>query len=169
MRSAYTGNDYLLRYAGQSFANFCNYFDNLNWHAFTLRRVLPLSSYLLGGKWSLAEYDIEVLDKTGMELGQFSTMMGTFFIDIGTVGLLVYSLIYNRLMEAIIQDVIEYINDAIRCAMMDPAATLLVFMLLVLIIITPGRKAADRALMALTICFIYLILTSNVLATLISR
>ena len=67
-------------------------------------------------------------------------------------------------MEALIQDVIEYINDAIRCAMMDPAATLLVFMLLVLVIITPGRKVADRALMALTICFIYLILTSNVLA-----
>ena len=67
-------------------------------------------------------------------------------------------------MEAIIQDVIEYINDAVKCAMMDPALTLLVFMLLVLIIITPGRKAADRTLMALTICFIYLILTSNVLA-----
>ena len=48
-------------------------------------------------------------------------------------------------MEAIIQDVIEYINDAVRCAMMDPAATLLVFMLLVLIIITPGRKAAGTA------------------------
>ena len=67
-------------------------------------------------------------------------------------------------MEAIIQDVIEYVNDAVRCAMMDPALTLLVFMFLVLIIITPGRKAADRALMALTICFLYLILTSNVLA-----
>ena len=103
LRSEYTGNDYLLRYAGQSYANFCNYFDNLNWHAFTLRRVLPFSSYLLGGKWSLSEYDIEVLDKTGMELGQFSTMMGTFFIDIGIVGLLVYSLIYNRIASYVMK------------------------------------------------------------------
>lgn len=67
-------------------------------------------------------------------------------------------------MESLIQDVFDYINGAITCAMMDPAATLLVFMLLALIIITPGRKAADKLLISLTICFIYLILTSNVLA-----
>lgn len=103
LRAEYTGNDYLLRYAGQSYANFCDYFDNLNWHANTLRRVLPLSSYLLGGKWSLAEYDLEVLNKTGMELGQFSTMMGTFFIDMGIIGLLVYSLIYNRVANFVMK------------------------------------------------------------------
>lgn len=103
LRTAYTGNNYLLRYAGQSFANFCDYYDNLNWHAYTLRRVLPLSSYLLSGKWSLAEYDIEVLDKTGMELGLFSTMMGTILIDLGIVGLLVYSLIYNRIANYVMK------------------------------------------------------------------
>lgn len=67
-------------------------------------------------------------------------------------------------MESLIEDVIIYINEAIRCAMEDPAATLLVLMLLILVLITPGRKAADRVLMALVICYIYLILTSNVLA-----
>lgn len=104
LRAALTGNDYLLRYAGQSYANFCDYFDNLNWHAYTLRRVLPLSSYLLNGKWSLAEYDIDVLNKTGMELGQFSTMMGTILIDLGVIGLLVYSLIYNRIACFVMKD-----------------------------------------------------------------
>ena len=67
-------------------------------------------------------------------------------------------------MESLIEDVIIYVNEAIRCAMEDPAATLLVLMLLILVLITPGRKAADRVLMALVICYIYLILTSNVLA-----
>ena len=103
LRTANTGNDYLLRYAGQSYANFCDYYDNLNWHAYTLRRVLPLSSYLLDGKWSLAEYDIEVLNKTGMELGLFSTMMGTILIDLGIIGLLVYSLIYNRIANYVMK------------------------------------------------------------------
>lgn len=103
MRTALTGNDYLLTYAGQSYANFCDYFDNMNWHAYTLRRVLPLSSYLLGGKWSLAEYDIDVLNKTGMELGKFSTMMGTIFIDLGLIGLLVYSIIYNRIASYVMK------------------------------------------------------------------
>lgn len=103
MRSARTGNDYLLRYAGQSYANFCDYFDNMNWHAYTLRRVLPLSSYLLGGKWSLAEYDIEVYNKTGMELGQFSTMMGTILIDLSIIGLIVYSLLYNRIANYVMK------------------------------------------------------------------
>ncbi len=67
-------------------------------------------------------------------------------------------------MERLIEDVFNYIDEAIRCALMDPAATLLVFMLLIFVIITPGRKAADRLLMFLVICYIYLILTSNVLS-----
>lgn len=67
-------------------------------------------------------------------------------------------------METLIDDVLIYINNAIRFAMEDPAATLLVLMLLVLVIITPGRKVAEKAMMALVICYIYLILTSNVLA-----
>lgn len=103
LRTSNTGSDYLLRYAGQSYANFCDYYDNLNWHAYTLRRVLPLSSYLLGGKWSLSEYDIEVLKETRMELGQFSTMMGTILIDLGIIGLLVYSLIYNRIASYVMK------------------------------------------------------------------
>ncbi len=57
-------------------------------------------------------------------------------------------------MESLIEDVFIYINEAIRCAMEDPAATLLVLMLLILVLITPGRKAADRVLMALVICYI---------------
>lgn len=67
-------------------------------------------------------------------------------------------------METLIDDVLSYINNAIRFAVEDPAATLLVFMLFVLIIITPGRKVSEKALMALVFCYIYLILTSNVLA-----
>ena len=67
-------------------------------------------------------------------------------------------------MEFLIRDILEYINDAVISAMKDPAATLLVLMLLLLVIITPGRKNGERALIFLTICFIYLILTSNVLA-----
>ncbi|MBO4682130.1 MAG: VanZ family protein [Clostridiales bacterium] len=67
-------------------------------------------------------------------------------------------------METLIDDVFSYINNAIRFAVEDPAATLLVFMFLALVILTPGRKAAEKALMALVICYIYLILTSNVLA-----
>ena len=103
LRAEQTGNSYLLRYAGQSYANFCDYYDNMNWHAYTLRRILPLSSYLMDGQWSLSEYDIAVLNKTGMEMGLFSTMMGTIFIDLGIIGLLVYSLIYNRIAKYVMK------------------------------------------------------------------
>jgi hypothetical protein len=57
----------------------------------------------LGGKWSLAEYDIEVLNKTGMELGLFSTMMGTILIDLSLIGLIVYSLLYNRIANYVMK------------------------------------------------------------------
>jgi glycopeptide antibiotics resistance protein len=67
-------------------------------------------------------------------------------------------------METLIDDVLTYINNAVRFAMMDPAATLLVFMLFALVVITPGRRVSEKTLMALIICYIYLILTSNVLA-----
>ena len=67
-------------------------------------------------------------------------------------------------MEFLIRDILEYINGAVTCAMKDPAATLLVLMVLLLVIITPGRKNAEKVLILLVISFIYLILTSNVLA-----
>lgn len=67
-------------------------------------------------------------------------------------------------METLIEDVLTYINNAVRFAMMDPAATLLVFMLFALVVITPGRRVSEKTIMALVICYIYLILTSNVLA-----
>lgn len=67
-------------------------------------------------------------------------------------------------MEFLIRDILEYINGAITCAMKDPAATLLVLMFLLLVIITPGRKNVEKVLILLITCFIYLILTSNVLA-----
>lgn len=67
-------------------------------------------------------------------------------------------------MEFLIRDILEYINGAVTCAMKDPAATLFVLMVLLLVIITPGRKNAEKVLILLVISFIYLILTSNVLA-----
>ena len=67
-------------------------------------------------------------------------------------------------MDFLIRDILDYINGAVTCAMKDPAATLLVLMVVLLIIITPGRKNVEKVLMVLIISFIYLILTSNVLA-----
>lgn len=67
-------------------------------------------------------------------------------------------------MEFLIRDIFDYIDGAISCAMKDPAATLLVLMLLLLVVITPGRKNVEKLLILMVICFIYLILTSNVLA-----
>lgn len=73
-------------------------------------------------------------------------------------------LIYNRYMDFLIVDIFDYIHNAITCAMEDPALSLLVLMLLLLVLILPGRKNGERALIFLVICFIYLILTSNVIA-----
>lgn len=67
-------------------------------------------------------------------------------------------------MDFLISDIIEYIQNAITCAIKDPALTLMVLMLLLLVVILPGRKNGEKALIFLVICFIYLILTSNVLA-----
>ena len=52
-------------------------------------------------------------------------------------------------MEFLIRDILEYINGAVTCAMKDPAATLLVLMVLLLVIITPGRKNAEKVLILL--------------------
>lgn len=67
-------------------------------------------------------------------------------------------------MDFLIVDIFEYIHNAVTCAIEEPGLSLMVILLLLLVLILPGRKNGEKALIFLVICFIYLILTSNVFA-----
>src|SRR5690606_39198819 len=80
--SGETGN-FLLSYAGQSYLNFCYFFENLNNHEYTIQRILPITSSIFSGDFNLNEYRDTVFYKTGMNIGIFYTFLGDIYVDLG--------------------------------------------------------------------------------------
>ncbi|WP_159730216.1 O-antigen polymerase [Sphingobacterium sp. 18053] len=86
--------NFLITYAGQSYLNFCYFFENLDFHQYTSYRIFPLTSSLLFGSFDLNEYRDLILYKTGMNIGIFYTFLGDIFVDTGLGGMLLYSIVY---------------------------------------------------------------------------
>lgn len=89
--------NFLVTYAGQSYLNFCYFFENLDFHAYSLRRIFPLSSTILNGRFDLNEYRDMIMYKTGMNIGIFYTFLGDIFVDTGLLGMFMYTIFYFTL------------------------------------------------------------------------
>lgn len=89
-------NNFLLDYAGQSYLNFCYFFDSIYWHPYTFERLFPFVSRILGNSFNLENYRLLIENRTGMVIGIFYTFMGDIFVDIGLVGLILFVLFYYR-------------------------------------------------------------------------
>ncbi len=85
---------FLITYIGQPYLNFCYFLDNLHYHPYTLYRIFPLTSTTLLGRFNLADYRDLIEANSQMDIGIFYTLLGDFFVDVGLVGMLIYSIAY---------------------------------------------------------------------------
>lgn len=78
-------------YMGQSYPNFCRFINELDFHPYTLHRIFPLTSSLLGIYPDLASYrEVIEIKSGGMDIGLFYTFMGDIYVDVGLIGLFVF-------------------------------------------------------------------------------
>lgn len=94
---------FLLTYAGQSYLNFCYFYENLNFHHYTGYRIFPLTSSLLFGSFDLNEYRDLIMFKSGMNIGIFYTFLGDIFVDTGLIGMFLYSVIYYIIVKKVMK------------------------------------------------------------------
>ena len=75
----------MLEYAGQSYANFCYFYDNHNSDLFYVEREIPLTSYFVF-KNQYVETKEERSAKEGFFIGVFASHVGSWLVDVGVVG-----------------------------------------------------------------------------------
>jgi len=84
-----------LQYAGQGYLNFCYFWEYGNSDNPTIERVLPFTSHVLMNVDSTSERRGERGDREqGFMISVFSTFIGDILIDIGFVGLIVWTLFF---------------------------------------------------------------------------
>lgn len=93
----------LIRYTGSPFLNFSNFIQHYQADHFSLRRVFPFTSEIVGGPMSITEYREIVYSKSKMDIGLFYTMLGDLFVDLGLIGMFVYSIIYFLVSKKVIK------------------------------------------------------------------
>lgn len=75
----------LLEYAGQSYANFCYFYDNHNSDLFYVERELPVTSFFLL-KSQYVDTKEERTAKEGFFIGVFASHVGSWMLDTGVAG-----------------------------------------------------------------------------------
>lgn len=103
--------NFLLIYAGQSYLNFCYFYENLNFHQYTGYRIFPLTSSLIFGSFDLNEYRDLIMSQSGMNIGIFYTFLGDIFVDTGLIGVFLYSVIYFNVVKKVMKRKIFTLSD----------------------------------------------------------
>jgi len=84
----------MLEYAGQSYANFCYFYDNHNRELYYVEREFPLISYFIF-KSQYVETKEERTAKEGFFIGVFASHIGSWMIDTGVIGSILISAIFT--------------------------------------------------------------------------
>lgn len=84
----------LLEYAGQSYANFCYFYDNHNRGLYYVERELPITSYFLF-KRQYVDTKEERTAKEGFFVGVFASHVGSWLIDTGPIGSFIICVFYT--------------------------------------------------------------------------
>lgn len=92
----------MLEYAGQSYANFCYFYDNHNKELFYLEREFPIISYAIFQS-EYTETKEERTAKEGFFIGVFASHVGSWLLDTGVIGAIVFSLFFALLCCLVIQ------------------------------------------------------------------
>lgn len=90
-------------YAGQSFLNFVNLWDNYNNPDFTLSRVFPFFNYFFGNNIQVGEWNDIAYLKSGMHINIFFTYLGMFLVDLGKLSVFVAVFVVNRIASCLVR------------------------------------------------------------------
>lgn len=80
----------MLEYAGQSYVNFCYFYDNHNPELYYVERELPIVSYFVF-KNQYVETKDERTAREGFFIGVFASHIGSWLLDVGVVGAILLS------------------------------------------------------------------------------
>ena len=83
----------LIEYAGQSYANFCYFYDNHNPELFYIERELPVTSYFFF-KNQYVDTKGERSAREGFFIGVFASHVGSWLLDTGVVGAILISILF---------------------------------------------------------------------------
>lgn len=86
--------DFLSSYLGQSYLNFCTFWESMNFDHVYTGRIFPLFHFIFGDRYNEEIYRDLIMNKTGLNIGIFYTMLGDFLVDIGKIGMLLYTAVY---------------------------------------------------------------------------
>lgn len=83
----------ILEYAGQSYVNFCYFYDNHDPELYYIERELPISSYFILRSQYVDTKD-ERSAKEGFFIGVFASHVGAWLLDTGVIGCSLISAIF---------------------------------------------------------------------------
>ncbi len=83
----------VLQYAGQSYLNFCYFYDNADPNLIYTQREIPVISHVFLNT-SYGEVKEERSAREGFFIGVFATHVGAWLLDVGVVGAVVLSLLF---------------------------------------------------------------------------
>lgn len=86
----------MLEYAGQSYANFCYFYDNHNRDLYYIERELPVISYYVL-KSQYIDTKEERTAKEGFFIGVFASHIGSWMLDTGVIGSILISVLFSLL------------------------------------------------------------------------
>jgi hypothetical protein len=92
----------MLEYAGQSYANFCYFYDNHNQGLYYVEREFPVISYFFF-KRQYNDTKEERTAKEGFFIGVFASHVGSWFLDTGLVGCILICTFFSILCCLVIK------------------------------------------------------------------
>lgn len=98
-----TADNFFIRYAGQTYLYFCDFYENIQWHPYSLQRVFPLSSSIILGRFDLNTYRDLIALHTNKTMNVFYTFLGDIFVDLGMFGLVIFTVVYVRLTKSVLK------------------------------------------------------------------
>lgn len=86
----------LISYSGQMFINFCDVFNRYDSNEIYLQRIFPfISKYIFGNSMPVAVFRENIERASGVEIGLFYTFIGDAYVDLGTFGMIIYTLVFS--------------------------------------------------------------------------
>lgn len=92
----------MLEYAGQSYVNFCYFYDNHDSELYYVEREFPMTSYFFFQS-QYVETKEERSAKEGFFIGVFASHIGSWFLDTGVIGSTLISIVFALLCCLVIK------------------------------------------------------------------
>ncbi len=87
-----------LQYAGQSYLNFCYFYENCNSNHIHTERMLPLTNKILQDQINYTDLRNKISAEQGFYISIFATYLGDFLCDTGIFGMLLWALCFLILL-----------------------------------------------------------------------